>query len=883
MPEHITHTDDGQFILERPRLDVLLKRSLDYSVVFVVAGEGCGKTHAVRSFLDRTNKKVIWISLSERDNDPRHFWGSVIKAVSFHDPGTGKALEEIGFPESQSQIIRCHAVLQDATVDRKKHVVVVDNCQLVREKSIHDITSQVLAFPFPKETIILISRIEPALNTMALLSKGFLFRINADDLYFNEDEITAYFRLRNITLSPEEAKKIFTDTEGWILAIDLVVREMEKENKKYCSSRFKNGSFRSKAEAIYTSVPVSFQRLLVILSLFDRWPLEVAEKIAGSPEKFPPQGERAEPFNLLSAVFYYDANLNGFRFHRLFLDFLREKQDELSREEIQSACAISAQWCMENNLCIDAAANHGIARNYKGLVKAIYFFPRLFSRPAAASILEIIEKVLKDSGRNEEDEDYLFLRHVTRAWLLLNLGRYDESRRDIQESIRVLEDMPPGPVSSRILSTCYHLLGSLSIVTYRITGDMDSTPDYFLRGSYYYMRCPYVAPRPMTKTSIGSYVNLIGHPPKPGEFEKFIDITARCVPHASFPMGGFLSGMDSLCRAEFAFFCGELDMAEKYAMEAVSKAREKEQYETESKSLFYLLRIHLCGGNVSAVTETWKRLEAQLDIPDYINRYVIHDIIAGWYFAHTRETERIALWLRRGTPPALAEAQAENPVVYSGGFRDESEEDDLNLQFSNFETMVKAKSLFAEKHYEEALNFLKRKELKKGLGSFHLGVLEINVLEAVVRSRMGDETGAIKALEAAYKMSLPNSLDMPFIEPGDDIRVLASAALNSEKCAIPRPWLETIRNKASVYSKILTTVAEQYRNKQGDGEVPFLTSQELSILAGISRGFTREKIAADSSLSINTVKNIIKTIYDKLGAFNSAGAIRIATSFGLLK
>jgi DNA-binding NarL/FixJ family response regulator len=118
---------------------------------------------------------------------------------------------------------------------------------------------------------------------------------------------------------------------------------------------------------------------------------------------------------------------------------------------------------------------------------------------------------------------------------------------------------------------------------------------------------------------------------------------------------------------------------------------------------------------------------------------------------------------------------------------------------------------------------------------------------------------------------------MPFIELGEDMKNLTDAALADEKFPVPRPWLETIRNKSSVYAKRLTTIMEQYRN------VPYLTSQELSILAGISRGYTREEIARASSLSINAVKNMIKAIYDKLGAFNRADAIRIATGSGLLK
>jgi LuxR family maltose regulon positive regulatory protein len=54
-------------------------------------------------------------------------------------------------------------------------------------------------------------------------------------------------------------------------------------------------------------------------------------------------------------------------------------------------------------------------------------------------------------------------------------------------------------------------------------------------------------------------------------------------------------------------------------------------------------------------------------------------------------------------------------------------------------------------------------------------------------------------------------------------------------------------------------------------------------LSGISKGLTREEIALNSSMPVNTVKFAIKTIYCKLGAYNSTDAIRKAANIGLLK
>ena len=851
-------TEEDRFILERPRIDILFEKALGNSVVLVTAGEGYGKTHAVNSFLRRKNQAAVWIPLSERDNDPWHFWESVIKAQP--NQRTRKAMEEIGFPESPGQLNRFLSVFQEAVSDNEKHVVVADDCHFINGETILNFCRRILAFPSPQVTFILVSRIETELNTMALLSKGILSRISSDDLRFNEDEIADYFRLRNVPLSEEERKAIYSDTEGWVLAVSLIADEMESGEKKYNRRLLESGSFRAMEERLYASVPASLQRFLVILSLFEQWPLEAMDKIAASlPEKLPPMEELTGNMKHLSSLVYYDAYLHGFRIHHVFLDFLREKQKVLSEEEVKTACSIKAQWCMENNLRIDAAINYEMAGDYRGIIKAVYAFPRLLSRQAAASLLEIIDRVLNDPMRNEKDENFLLLRHVTRAGMLVNLGRYNESRTQVYESIRKFERRPPSLVSSMILSTCYNTLADLSIINYRETRDIKTALEYFRRADYYHSRHPFQITGPAAGGNTGSYANPIGHPPRAEEFEEYIETIAQCIHLVSPSIGGYLSGTDSLCRAELAFFKGDLNTAEQYGRKAAANAREKGQYEIESKSLFYLYRIHLCTGNTSAGRETWEQIEAQLGISGYINRYVIHDIIAGWFYAHIGETEYVASWLRN-----------------------EFEESDLNLMFHNFETMVKAKSLFAEKRFSAALEFLGRKDVREGLGSFHLGMLEISVLEAAVRSRMGDEAGALKTLATAYKIALPNVLDMPFIELGGDMRTLAALALSRKKCGIPRSWLEMIRKKASAYEKKLTPEIERRRDSHGDAGFPFLTSQELLILTGISHGYTREKIAADASISVNAVKSIIKTIYAKLGAYNRANAIRIAAKAGLI-
>ncbi|MDR3284904.1 MAG: helix-turn-helix transcriptional regulator, partial [Treponema sp.] len=320
--------------------------------------------------------------------------------------------------------------------------------------------------------------------------------------------------------------------------------------------------------------------------------------------------------------------------------------------------------------------------------------------------------------------------------------------------------------------------------------------------------------------------------------------------------------------AELKFFTADLNNAEKFARQAIFQGREKNQYEIENRALFYLLRTNLYAGNFFAALEALKQLDAQLENPEFLNRYILHDIETGWFYAQVGQTEKIASWLKN-----------------------DFEESELNAMFHGFETLVKAKCSFAEKRYGVVLKTLSSSSRSSlpggrfGLGGFLLGRLEMRVLEAVSFHKLGEMGKAFAALEDAWDMSASNSLDMPFIELGEDMRVLAGAALAEaaeKKSPIPRPWLESIRSAASIYAKKLSVVAEQYQARQKSQVLTALSFREMEVLNGLSQGLTRKEIAASADLSLNAVKNVITSIYAKLGALNRADAMRIAGSAGLI-
>jgi LuxR family maltose regulon positive regulatory protein len=848
--------DQDRLFLERPRVDRLLEKALESRVVTVVAGEGCGKTYAVHSFLKKDSRGIIWVQLSERDNLGLHFWENYTEAVRRFNRNAGKFLADLGFPETRPQFDRFLTFLKEKIISPKEYALVFDDIHLIKSTPVLHFMEQATTVPITRNNIVLISRIEPEINTIAFLAKGFLSQITAEDLRFTGEEIDEYFRLCNIPLEAGELERIYQDTEGWALAVGL---SLQAVMARRTGGESRPGyqvmdPVRKMVETIFLGMDRGLQKFLIKLSLIEHWTRSLLETLD-------PEGENISAMEQYSALIRYDRYLHGYRIHHLFLEFLREKQGDLSRREIKEVCEKGAQWCVENSLFTDAAVDYERAGDYEGLVRLINSLPRIPPNAVSSFFLELLERLCAENreGADEgENNALLFLRFIDHPRFLMCLGRFEESAGESREAIRWFESLSPSPLRSRILSAAYNNLGTLLLLTCRYTRNYNCLA-YFERGYHYYLENPEPLRGQVGQSNLSSYIIQMGYPAGPGEIERALNIVTPAIAMASKALDGYLYGSDALAWAELAFYQGDLGKAEQFFRQAVYQGREKKQYEVENRGLFYLMRICIHTGNPAGIRDLRRQLEAQLGIPEYLNRYTIYDIGMGRFYSQIGETGKIASWIK-----------------------DDSQEGELNFLFHNFDLMVRANCFFTEKQYSRVLEVLNKGGGREYIESFLLGKLEIAALEAAVRFRLGEE-GAFAALEEAYQIAAPNILDMPFIELGEDMRDFAGAALARGDIGIPRSWLETIQTNASAYVKKLSVAVRFLHEEEGRPETVFLTSQERVVLAGLSRGFTRQEIAQKGGLSVGTIKPLIKRVYDKLGAINRADAIRIASASGLLR
>jgi LuxR family maltose regulon positive regulatory protein len=837
--------------LERPRLDHILEQAITRPIVFVSAGVGYGKTHAVYSFLRKCQFMTFWIQFSERDNLGARFWENFTGAVGVFSPHIAKKLTEVGFPETNRKFEYYLTIPQMEILPDRKYVFVYDNFQLIRDKKVFRFLEHSITSSFPNITSILISRNEPPISAEKLPAGG-VARITEDDLRLTLEETAAFFELQQLKVSTETVSSVYRDTEGWAFATYLAALSLNRDSTNYAGIGVRSNIFKLIEREIVADIEKDVLKFLIKLSLIDHLAPELLGEIQGEENLL-------DQMDAVGAFVQFDAYLNAYRIHPLFLEFLEGKQNELEEGEIRETYKKAAEWCLKNGQKIDAFTYLEKAGDYDRFLLAVNeTLPLIVSEPVAQVLLSICEKA--PAGVFERNSGL----YVLYTWVLITLGLFERADRELREILAKLEAQEPAAANSRALLGCHINLGLCGYFTSIYTRDYSFVNDFELAARYRDNSGRTVKP-PESVVQVGFCVCRV-HSPEKGEFEKSIAALDKMVPSLVLAYNGCAWGLNDLARSEFALFQGKFEEAEHHALVSLRKAKERSQYEIEGRALFFLLRIGLARGDGEMVGEIFKQIDERPSMPGFINQNILRDIMSGWFYVQTRQRGKVASWLKS-----------------------DFEESDLNSVLYGPETLVKARYHLAEKHFSAVLATLENQDDKYGAGAYVVGRIEIKAIEATCLYQMKDIEGAVDAFRAAYELSLPNEIVLPFFELGRTMRALISAVSAKAGTGIDRQWLEKIRNGVSLYAKKLMVTITRYQVRNSgsrgnrDGGTGLLSRRELEVLTGLSQGLTRKEIAENAALSPNTIKSIIRSAYNKLGAVNQADAVRIAAARGLFK
>ncbi|MDR1082377.1 MAG: LuxR C-terminal-related transcriptional regulator [Coriobacteriales bacterium] len=835
---------EGRRVLRRARVDSLLDQALTHPITTIVAGPGYGKSVAVYSYLRESEARAVWVQLSKSDNMPSHFWETFSLAIMSLNQKLATAMANLGFPESDEIRGYFAELLRDEFKLRFHYVLVFDDLHLLEEGPVLDFIVRMSRSLSKGISLVTISRRDNFPIAAELAQAGRLFRIDESELAFTKSEMLEYFEQMAVLPSTEVATGLYYDTEGFPFAVSLAARLLEKnpQDSDYVRTALKGSVHKIIDEQLFALISDDLKHFLLKLSLVKHLSPELIDELQGGQDAM---NELANTSSLIR----YDQYMHVYRLHHLLLGYLESKQDMLSKEERAEAYAKAAQWCDKNGYRIDALSYYRAMGNYDAIITIASTYPLVMPLDIATELLEAFEQAPKELLHSNPAALILYPR------LIMTVGRVDESIALIHEYIALLETRPSSANHDRMLMGLHNALGFAKMITCPETNDFGFA-QHFKDAMSYADTAARTSAKGSLVYNVGMYALRLGRA-QVGDPEAYIEEVRQSVPCTTITLRGCMHGLESLVRCEYAYFCGQSAEATTHALHCIRDAREYGQVEIECRALYLLLRTYLQMGKYEQIMDVIAQLETLMNAQTFMNRYLFYEVITSWFFAMIGEVNRVESWLKSN--------------LWTSG---------LNDLVSGMDDFAKLKYYLAIKDYDTLLAFVESRDT-----SFVVGKIGLMAARAVCYQRLGNQKEALVSLAQTYELARPCGLDMLFIELGNNMRSLTTAALKSSDpvlSGVSTEWLETIRSRATTYAKRVAFVRSRYLEAHSSSADVQLTTKELEILTDLTHGLSRTEISVARGVSINTVKSMLTMIYEKLGAENAIDAIRLATTKQLL-
>ena len=762
-----------------------------------------------------------------------------VRAIAQVNEPLATELGKLGLPDTADKL-NIYLDLQSRMQLKTRPLYVFDDFHLLQNPTVLRCIEQAIVKTEKRSLlmpVLLISREFPSLNISSLMLKNKVSVIGEEELNFTENELHQFLLQEGLSSELNSLSSIHQDTKGWAFIINFVTR-MLKTTPGYAG--YVRTAIRQditkliKIEA-WDAMPEKLKRLFLRLSLTTHRSMDLVNVLAGGDE------DLISEFLKQNIFVHCDKFINAYHIHHLFFIFLQARQDILSCDEIRDTRKKIAGWCLQNDLIVDALFEYEKIGDYETIVSLLFASPPKFFEDHAQHVVKIFHHAPEKVFDRVEFSAAMHIQSTlcTHQWReTLDLIQFYEAKY-----LRLPAD---DAFRNRMLGCVYYYWGILRVA---LCGQDDRYDfDIYFAKQYACLKDFPIDPQCWYPHHPGVFSCLVSSD-KAGTTREYLDAIIRSSQYQQDAVNGLTAGNGELCQSELLFHQGDMPMAEFYAIKAVDKARKRGQHEIAARALFYLMRIAVFQGDYQKLELSLQDMKRELPYDKYSVSFLTYDIVLGWYHYILGQAEKMPDWLKGEFISCRHEPLYEN--------------------FGNY---IKAKYCYLTKKYTYLLAYLqKEKQRKLAL----LERVELLAVEACLHVKINDRKTAIGLLQDAYQLALPDGIVSPFIELGQDMRMLVALAARCPECVIPLPWLKKMQQQAAAYSRNRAMIVSRYNKIHGIDNKIVLSPRETAILHDLRDGLSRSEIAAKRTLSVNTVKLHINNVYRKLGAHNKADMFRI--------
>jgi LuxR family transcriptional regulator, maltose regulon positive regulatory protein len=334
--------------LRRSPLIEKLARDNSRPIVSVAAPAGYGKTTLLSQWAERNGKAFAWVSVDDKDNDPKVLLTYVAAALDAVEPVGGRVFDALASPVSSvpgSVVPRLGTAFSSMTAPV---ALILDDVHVLHNSECRAALS-VLADHVPDHSqLVLAGRDQPPVRVARLRAEGKILEIGPADLSFTQGEAASLLRAAEVALGEEDLAELHRRTEGWPAGLYLAALAIRAGGPFGSAPSFVGGDvFVSEyvESEFLTRISRAQRRFLTRTAVLERTCGPLCEAVLERPGSGAVLADLARSNLLLVPL---DHRGQWYRYHHLFRDMLLAELDRQEPDLIPVLRRRAAAWYLGN-------------------------------------------------------------------------------------------------------------------------------------------------------------------------------------------------------------------------------------------------------------------------------------------------------------------------------------------------------------------------------------------------------------------------------------------------------------------------------------------------------------------------------------------------------
>lgn len=796
------------------RLINKLETIYTHSLTIIEAPTGFGKTTAVRHLLEESTDPVVWFHI---DNDDKtKFFHDLYAKIKGIDEESYNKLRVIQYPLDEENCVKIANILIDLNVD-KNTIFVIDNYHYVSDDALTKIFLDVTSNDKHNFRVVLLTQVIDTDMLFDITLKNKVNYIDSSNFALSKEEIIAYCRNCGVRLEEEEADFLYRYTEGWISAVYLQVVNYAETGKFFI-----NASIDKLIEkALWDKLSNTGKEFLTSIGIFQSFTFRQALYIANGKIS----EEKVKAILGSTGLISYDSKERKYYIHSLLHYFLLKEFHKLETVFRNQIYAMAGKWFAENEEYMKAITYFYRYKDYESIFKMNHDADVIIQNANAQNKEMFMNIVLRTPYEVKKKYPrasvvYLFVLFVynDRECLLaesrLIMDIINESTEFIERQKKIL------------IGEIYYCR---ALCEYN---DLQKMKDLYIE-AYAYLKSPSTIIGKESAWTLGVPSVLCSYHRDSGMAMEELEVLESSMPYYYKLSDGHGKGGEALMKAEILFMRGELEGAELLCQKTLYMAETRNQISIYVAAMFLLARIAVFSGEYDTMTEIVEAMGRKIEKSKDKLTIMTQELSRGYLAALVENVSKIPGWLHS----------------------DITIEEKCSITALGFANIIYGKYLILTENYNKLL----------GISGQFLGISNIysNVIYkvytyiyiSIANFQMNNQKKALKFIEEALSLSVPDGFFIPFVENFKYISEILP--LVDEKYQY---FTGKIRESEKIHYNILKVSKMSIKNNLNYG----LTVREYTVAKLAAARLTNKEIAEKLFIAESTVKSNMKVIFNKL-------------------